>query len=321
MNSKDYIANYELNRYQYSEFWKDRGYEHKAEDLRIRSLLSLYLSDLSTRNIIDIGGAFGRLTYLYSEAKNIVLMDYSTNELQEGVSHIKDLPYKEKVTFLAANAYKIPVKDGAFGAILCVRVMHHLKETSLFFAEVSRILAPGGVAIIEFANKNHILSLFRNWLRGNRGFAKQAVSAVSHNSATSQGIAHGQESIMYNFSPQYVVETAISAGLTVKGSYSCSFLRIAALKKIFPESLLVRIESIFQKIAAHLLLTPSVFVVLQKNGQYQALSNQQMYQCPDCGAVLTIKDTVWKCSERHTFDQKNLDIVDLRSPRPEQVTF
>ncbi|MFI5429572.1 class I SAM-dependent methyltransferase [Aeromicrobium sp. UC242_57] len=45
--------------------------------------------------------------------------------------------------------------DGELDLITMVRVMHHIPEPTAEFAEIARVLAPGGTAIIEVANYGH----------------------------------------------------------------------------------------------------------------------------------------------------------------------
>lgn len=321
----DFVANYELNSYKYSNFWKDREYEHKSEVMLLEKLFRKFLPDLNIRVIMDVGGAFGRLTPSYApQAKHVILADYSAHELTEGVANIQGKPFASKISFLALNAYKMPLKDESLGALLSVRVMHHLKTPELFFGEVSRVLTPGGVAIVEFAHKNHILALFKALIKGKiQEFLATSVTEVSHK-ADSQGIAAGQISLMYNFSLSYLEDVAKTAGLDVAGVYSCSFLRIPLLKKIVPMPFLLLAEQILQNLFFWTHITPSLFLVLKKPGTYipSAMWNMEtQLVCPTCQTKVIQQNGALLCIQGHSFVQKYPSVVDLRDPRPETVTF
>ena len=325
MNPKDFVANYELNSYRYSDFWKGREYEHVAEVTLLTFLLKKYVPDVNKREIVDLGGAYGRLAPLYgSTAKQVVLADYSSNELLEGQNRIVLSPYKEKVKFVALNAYRLPFALNSIDLLLSVRVMHHLKDLPLFFTELGKTLVPGGIAIIEFANKNHLLALMRHLVRLDVvPYKRLPVLRVNHQNNTSQGMKEGQVAIMYNFSPDFVRHTAVQAGLEVEGLYACSFWRIPLLKKIIPTGWLNRLEALMQQIAPHWLITPSVFIVLKKPGEFieSSILLGERLRCPTCCTLLHAEKSALVCSNGHRFEQAKKGIIDLRDPRPEQVDF
>lgn len=328
MNSnspKDFIANYELNDYRYSEFWSGREYEHKAEVTLLEGLFEKFLPDFPQRTIVDLGGAYGRLIPLYAlRAKHIVLADYSTHELLEGKGKLLQTTYSEKVSFVALNAYQLPFSPNSVDALLSVRVMHHLKDIKLFWAELYRVLSPGGVAVIEFANKNHILAVLRHLLRFDLfRYLKQSILHVTHNTGSAQGMKEGQISIMYNFSPAYIKQLSQENDFTIEGTFACSFLRSTFLKKIFSLEKLIRIEKFLQKKIPHLLITPSVFIVLRKKGTFVEKENALLNAlvCPICHKELKNVADSLICKEKHLFPQFKIGIFDLRNPRPESIDF
>ncbi|MCC7304003.1 class I SAM-dependent methyltransferase [bacterium] len=322
---KDFIANYEMNNYKYSDFWIGREYEHEAEIFLLQNIVKKHLPDLQERELVDLGGAYGRLLTVYGkQAKRIVLADYSTNELRQGLSNVMHSPIKGKISFLALNAYKMPFGDNTVDALLSVRVMHHLKDIHLFFSDLARVLKPGGKAIIEFANKNHLLSLFRHAKKLDlSSFLREDVTQVTHRK-DSQGIKTGQLSIMYNFSYKYIKEKAQVVGLGVEASYACSFLRSTFFKHIFDTPTLLKLESVFQKLFCWTRITPSVFIVLSKKGEFIATDDSVMAKlfCPTCSAALKKANAgCLSCPNGHEFQQNNSEIIDLRDPRPEVIDF
>ena len=51
---------------------------------------------------------------------------------------------------LAADAGRLPLRDGSVGAVVGLDVLHHLARPAAFFAESARVLAPGGrIAVVE----------------------------------------------------------------------------------------------------------------------------------------------------------------------------
>jgi ubiquinone/menaquinone biosynthesis C-methylase UbiE len=313
------IANYEQNDYQYSGFWKGREYEHMAEVSLLKRVFSLYCPQLENSRVIDIGGAYGRLAGLYAPTANeVVLADYSTNELKDGIENLSRQDYASKLSFVALNAYKMPFVDNSFDVALSVRVMHHLKDTRQFFAELQRILVPGGVAIIEFANNRHVLARARALFKGK---AIPTITEVTHKT-DAQGIKEGQVSVMHNFDPTYVTQVARDLGFTVRGTFTCSFLRHRMFKKVFSLKVLSSVEIFFQRMFQSTALTPSIFIVLQKPGAKSAeIERNNLFACPICKSPTVKQQNVYTCSHAHSFSQSDNAIVDLRDPRPEEVTY
>jgi len=322
-DARDFVANYELNQYRYSGFWVGREYEHRSEISLLKRLFALHVPDAAKRTIIDLGGAYGRLLPVYGNLfKRVLLADYSMNELHEGQVGISQSPFALKVNYVALNAYRLPFPSASIDALLSVRVMHHLKDMPLFISELFRTLKPGGIAIIEFANKNHILALIRNFLRGNLKYISEPILQVQHDQESAQGTREGQIPIMYNFSPSYIKKLSQSVGFSVDGMYACSFLRSALLKKLFPTSLLVWKESILQRFFGWLHISPSVFIVLRKKGVFEAGTGRTSFVCPTCNSPLQVREKgTFACTQGHLFKQKESSIVDLRDPRPETIDF
>jgi len=49
---------------------------------------------------------------------------------------------------LAADAARLPFRDGTLGAVLGLDLLHHLARPALFFAEASRVLGEGGLLVL-----------------------------------------------------------------------------------------------------------------------------------------------------------------------------
>ncbi len=53
-----------------------------------------------------------------------------------------------------------PFEDNAFNVIVCKDVLEHVEHPRRFFAEVARVLAPGGHFLAMTPNRNHYVALF-----------------------------------------------------------------------------------------------------------------------------------------------------------------
>src|SRR3972149_6124254 len=63
-----------------------------------------------------------------------------------GVDH-KDSIHNRSNVDLVGTAYKIPVEDGSFNAVICTAVLEHLEEPEQALRECHRVLKLNGVAI------------------------------------------------------------------------------------------------------------------------------------------------------------------------------
>ncbi len=60
----------------------------------------------------------------------------------------------------------LPFGDGAFGAAVCAVSVQYLTRPLEVFAEIRRVLRPGGVAIVSFSNRCFPTKAVRPWLSG-----------------------------------------------------------------------------------------------------------------------------------------------------------
>lgn len=248
------IANYDKGRFDYSKYWHSRQYEHKAELLALAKLLPK-----SGQSLIDLGGGYGRLMEDYSSrfTKNVIL-DYSENLLQMGRIRTESAGIKN-VEFVKGNIYEVPFENESFDAALMIRVLHHLLKPQKALSEAARVLKPGGVLILEFANKIHLKARLKAFFRMNFKFI--------HNLSPYQQAKDDQ--IFYNFHPQQIREMLITAGFRIEKKIGVSNLRQPLLKKITPLAILLMAENLLQNLSTltltRLNLAPSIFYLCRKD--------------------------------------------------------
>jgi ubiquinone/menaquinone biosynthesis C-methylase UbiE len=64
-----------------------------------------------------------------------------------------------QIQLLCADAHKIPLRSNSVDGVAAVWFVEHLKEPPVFFAELSRILKPGGIAFIVTPNLTNPLNI------------------------------------------------------------------------------------------------------------------------------------------------------------------
>ena len=245
--SEKVISDY--NGYDYKkEFWEnvDREYEDQADRMAIRKLLPKRMEKFA-----DIGGGYGRLANEYlKRAHKVIIFDYSKSELKQA----KDV-YGDKIETRAGDIYDLPFKDGELDGLMMVRVTHHLKKMDKAMAELYRVLKPGGVAVIEVANKRTLPKMVRYATR------RSKVNPFDKTVANYKEISKDG---FYNYHPKYVEEIFDKLGFKRERVLSVSNFRSKALKKVFGADNLVKMENSAQKILAPIRFAPSIYYKLRK---------------------------------------------------------
>jgi ubiquinone/menaquinone biosynthesis C-methylase UbiE len=245
--SEKVISDY--NGYDYKkEFWEnvDREYEDQADRMAIRKLLPKRMEKFA-----DIGGGYGRLANEYlKRAHKVIIFDYSKSELKQA----KDV-YGDKIETRAGDIYDLPFKDGELDGLMMVRVTHHLKKMDKAMAELYRVLKPGGVAVIEVANKRTLPKMVRYATR------RSKVNPFDKTVANYKEISKDG---FYNYHPKYVEEIFNKTGFKTEKVLSVSNFRSRGLKKLFGTKNLVKMEDKAQKALAPIRFAPSIYYKLRK---------------------------------------------------------
>ncbi len=261
LNTKIRVQDYDSNlEYDYRKYWKDREYENQSE----RNILSKLLKDNNlfkskpnnSRSFIDIGGGYGRLTDLYQNKYSYsILFDYSFSNLKkaEGKNNLDSNVFK-----VCGDIYNMPFKDGSISSGMLVRVLHHIENPDLAISEISRVISNS--FILEFANKDHMLSRMRHFK--DKDFRKQDIYSIPHKN-DSQGFLNDQ--IFLNFSPSYIIKTLVKNHLIVKKVFSASNFRQKYFKKLFNTNILISLDNKFGIIFSKTYFGPSIFLYLLKD--------------------------------------------------------
>jgi ubiquinone/menaquinone biosynthesis C-methylase UbiE len=268
------VCSYEDSDYQ-SSFWDKGGreYEDRVEAIALRRLLPR-----AGKALLEIGAGAGRNTPRYSGFGQIILLDFSRTQLEQARERLGS---SNKFVFVAGNAYRLPFRDGSFDTATMIRTLHHLADIPLALGQVKNVLQPGGIFILEFANKLNLKSILRYWLRRQpwSPFALEPVEFVKLN---------------FDFHPKDVFGSLTDLDFTIERKLAVSQFRIAVLKKAVPTALLVALDSLLQWTGALWQLTPSVFVRARRNLAVNAEKSDHdsrkdqtdpltLFKCPECG--------------------------------------
>ena len=239
----------DYNGYDYKKiFWEDadRKYEDLADRLAIRKLLPEHME-----TFVDIAGGYGRLADEYlPRAASATLFDYSKTELAQA----REI-YGDRLQTKAGDIYSPPFKDNSFDALMMVRATHHFADMQKVSDQLYRILRPGGVAVIEVANKRTLPKMFRYWTK------KSDINPFTLEPACLKDLnADG----FYNYHPKYMEMIFRPSGFQIEKVLSVSNFRSAKLKRIFGTKNLVRLEKAAQGALAPIRFAPSIYYRLRK---------------------------------------------------------
>ena len=261
------ICDYEGSTYR-TDFWEGQGrdYEDQVERAAIERLLPP-----RGHRLLDVGAGFGRLTDLYADYDEIVLLDYSQSQLEYARERLGD----DRYVYVAADIYRLPIATDTVDTSVMVRVMHHLADVPAALAQLGRALCAGGVLVLEFANKRHVKNVIR-YLAG------QGVNPFEQE-------PYEFANLHFDFHPKWVDARLRDAGLETRHRLSVSLFRSRALKRILPTPLLVKMDRALQRVMAPATLGPSVFVSALGGRKlpagHQAVcraGDALLFRCPGC---------------------------------------
>ena len=246
------IAYYDDTNHDYQDFWIGRDYEHNAEVIALRKLLNGKRYKLA----MDYGGGYGRISPVILEfADRLILVDPSIKQLDIAKGFLKDYPEVEyqKIT----KSDYLPAKDNSIDLVVMVRVSHHLPHPEKTFKEISRVLKPGGQAIIEVANEAHFVNRIK-YLKKLQGVPKEPVPIGEK--------ANGKEedTPFFNHNPATIAAQLQASNLTTLNKLSVSNLRQAYLKEHLSLKRMLAIEKFFQGKLSYLDFGPSIFFLVSK---------------------------------------------------------
>ncbi len=267
--------------YDYREFWKDkkRQYEDYSERRAIRKLLKGF----NKKNIIaDIGCGFGRLFNEYCDFRQVIMLDYSINNLKNAQKSVNDFYLKNlsackpaQIYFIAADAENIPVKNENLDMVFSVRLMHHLGSTQNFIDEAFRILKKNRLLVLEFANKKNLKNILKFiFKRSNKSPFSPVPLSVGDT--------------IRNYHPKEILKEMKKSGFKIVRLISVSNFRINFLKRRVCSFLLNAAENLVQNIFSGLKLGPSIFIKAVKPAKDNfftdgnILSENKLLMCSYC---------------------------------------
>jgi demethylmenaquinone methyltransferase/2-methoxy-6-polyprenyl-1,4-benzoquinol methylase len=132
------LEGYTVDHFDWLAPLYDRVIQAPGDDT-LSSLLDLPIEG----RLLDAGGGTGRIAErLQSQAEQIVIADGSLPMLSKAME-------KGCCDVVGSNTERLPFGDGAFQRVIVVDAYHHLADQRASLDEFWRVLAPGGLLVIE----------------------------------------------------------------------------------------------------------------------------------------------------------------------------
>ena len=233
-----------------------------------------HLLPVRGRRLLEVGAGFGRLADLYAGYDQVILLDYAKSGLREAQAR---LGRSGRFIYIAADIYHLPVAPHTCDTAVTVRVLHHMIDVPAALQSLAMTLRPGGVYVLEYANKRNIKAIAR-YLRGRQPWSPFQADPVEF------------AKLNYDFHPSWMAQALARAGFRIEASRAVSYFRTPILKRAVPSQVLASLDGILQVPGAPLKLAPSVFLRCRTaGGRYGEVSAPRvsdvsaLLRCPACG--------------------------------------
>ena len=238
------LATYEDLGYR-DVFWAARAYEDACDRIALRAFLPP-----RGERLLEAGAGFGRLAGEYAGYAEVVLLDASEVHVAEARLATAG---NAAIRVESGDVLALPAPDGYFDAAVMVRVLHHFADPEPVLRELGRVVRPGGVLVLEYANKRNLKAIARRLL------GRQSWSAFAPGSVAYRPFHH-------DHSPVSVKRALERSGFEVERMRAVSLFRLAALSRVSP-GLLARLEGGLQEPLGSITPGPSVFVLARRTSR------------------------------------------------------
>jgi SAM-dependent methyltransferase len=198
--------------------------------------------------LIEVGAGFGRLSDAYGGYGEVVLLDSSEVHVAAATEKLADDP---RYRVLLGDALALPFPDAHFDTAVCVRVLHHFADAKPLIAELGRVVRPGGLLVLEYANKRNLKSIARRLL-GKQAWSPFALGSVEY------------KPFHFDHAPVGVRRALKAAGFTPERMRTVSLFRLPGPTRRIRPSVLAGLEAPLQERLGSITPGPSVFVLARR---------------------------------------------------------
>lgn len=128
-------------------------------NLQIRKeTVESFTKSLHFKSVLDMPCGTGIISLpLLDKADKLTLIDISSNMLSMAESNIPT-EFKHKVIGINDDFFKLNIPDNSYDLIICLGLLAHANSPEQLLDKLSKVLAPGGLLIIQNTNAAHFYS-------------------------------------------------------------------------------------------------------------------------------------------------------------------
>jgi len=150
---------------QHPEVFDSQSRARKAQ-AALAVLRDIFGSRLENLDLLNVGASSGGMDAVLADAfANVVGIDIDENAIEFAQkNHVRG-----NLRFLVADALNIPYPPCTFDVVMCSQIYEHVPDQTRLFAEIHRVLRPGGVCYFAATNRfvliePHYRLWFLSWL-------------------------------------------------------------------------------------------------------------------------------------------------------------
>jgi SAM-dependent methyltransferase len=117
--------------------------------------------DLKGARVLEVGAGSGRDSLRLAErGAEVTVLDYSPSALKVVSTHDRE----NRLHLLRGDALALPFPTGSFDIVFHQGLLEHFRDPHPLLAENARVLAPGGLLLVDVPQRWHIYTLIKRVL-------------------------------------------------------------------------------------------------------------------------------------------------------------
>lgn len=148
VSSKNYVSNfgYQWKKFQKTQIDKFSGLNFSKQ--RFFNVTNWDKTDLTGKNILEVGSGAGRFTQIVLDYTNANLYSIDYSEAVEA-NHENNGPNK-RLKIFQASVFEMPFPENSFDKVFCFGVLQHTGSPKKAIESMYKVLKPGGELIVDF---------------------------------------------------------------------------------------------------------------------------------------------------------------------------